>query len=171
MNRYKQIHQLASMPTSTSPRVTRTYNPIPVDWQLIILIAAVGAKNTNWHDICYIGKNRLGQILFLRCQSLRIGDSTMAKLAAIREASSLASSMGFRSFIIFTAVKGIEAMWMNTKKINWQLTTIFEDLKCIQQTHGLQMHIKTVPHLIISEATLLATQASRQFLNFLQINV
>jgi hypothetical protein len=106
----------------------------------------------------------------LGCQSLRIGDSTMAKLAAIREASSLASSLGFRSCIIVTAVKGIEAMWMNVKKINWQLTTIFEDLKCIQQTHGLQMHIKTVPHIIISEATVLATQTSWQFLNFLHTN-
>jgi hypothetical protein len=99
-----------------------------------------------------------------------MGDSTMANLAAIREASSLASSLGFRSFIIFTAVKGIEAMWMNTKKIHWQLTNIFEDLKSIQQNHGLHMHIKTVPHLIISEAKVLATQASRQFLNFLHTN-
>ena len=170
MNRYKQLHQPTSMPTSSSLRTIKTFNPIPADWQLIILTAGVGAQNKNWHGICYIGKNRLGQILFLGCQSLRMGDSTMANHATIREASSLASNLGFRSFIIFTAVKGIETMWMNTKKIHWQLTNIFEDLKSFQQNHGLHVHIKTVPHLIISEAKVLATQASRQFLNFLHTN-
>ena len=71
----------------------------------------------------------------------------MAKLAAIREASSLASSLGFRSFIIFTAVKGMEAMWMNTKKINWQLPTIFEDFKCIQQTANAYQNSPSSYHI------------------------
>ena len=104
MKRYKQHQQHASMPIPS--RSTRNQNQFPKDWQLIILIVVVGAKNKQWHGIAFIWKNRQGHVHFVGCQSLWIGDSTMAKVTAIREASLQVSIQGFRNCIIFTNTKG-----------------------------------------------------------------
>jgi hypothetical protein len=56
-------------------------------------------------------KNRLGQLAFFGCQSIRTRDTTMAKLDAIKEASLLASRQGLRKLVILTNGKGIEKFW------------------------------------------------------------
>ena len=115
INRYTEIPQHTSTPTSVNPRSPRNNTQLPEDWQILILTAGVGAKHKNWHDTAFIGKNRLGQVLFVGCQSLKTGDITMAKVTAIREASLLASRQGLRKIVILTNGEGIEKMWRTTR--------------------------------------------------------
>jgi hypothetical protein len=89
--RYKQNFQTVN---TTLPIISRHHwnsTQLPEDWQTLILTAGVGAQNKKWHGSAFIGKNRLGQVLFYGCQSLRTTNITTTRLIAIREASLVAS--------------------------------------------------------------------------------
>uniref|UniRef100_A0A2N9G2E0 Reverse transcriptase zinc-binding domain-containing protein n=1 Tax=Fagus sylvatica TaxID=28930 RepID=A0A2N9G2E0_FAGSY len=167
-NMYKQGHQQGNMPLH--PPRTRKQIQFPQEWQLIILIANVAAKNKQWQGTAFIGKNRQGEVLFVGCKTLRIAAGTMAKITTIRDASLQASILGIRGCIFLTTSKGLEGMWSSNKQHHWSLQPIFEDIRCIQQHSSLQIHIKAVPKLIIAESISLASQASQHFVNVLHIS-
>ena len=170
-NRYKQIPLHTIVPARQNPRCTRNYTQILEDWQILILTEGVAAKNRKWHGIAFIGKNRTWHVLFVGCQSLRTRDiDVVTKATTIREATLSASKQGYRKIVIFTNSKGIEKMWRTNSQHSWQLTPIFEDLKCLQQLHGLQLHIKYVPKIILAETSSLATQASKHFVKVMNVN-
>ena len=110
VHRYNQIPHQINATTRGNPRRARIYNRVPQDCQLLILTAAVTDKTGKWQGISFIGKNRAAQIVFVGCQSLRTENLIMAKMTAIREASLLASRLGFCKVVILTNSKGIEQM-------------------------------------------------------------
>ena len=151
------------------PRI-RQQIQFPQEWQLIILISNVAAKNKQWQGTAFFGKNRQGEVLFVGCKTLRIAAGTMAKFTTIRDASLQASILGIRGCIFLTTSKGLEGMWSSNMQHHWSLQPIFEAIRCIQQHSGLQIHIKAVPKLIIAESISLASQASQHFVNALHIS-
>ncbi len=156
LHSYKQGHQQGNLPFH--PRITRQQVHLTQEWQLIILIANIAAKNKKWQGTAFIGKNRQDEVLFVGCKTLRIADGTMAKVTTIRDASLQASFLGVRRCIFLTTSKGLEGMWNSNKQQHWSLQPIFEDIRCIQQQLGLQIHIKAVPKLIIADSISLASQ-------------
>jgi hypothetical protein len=170
VHRYNQIPHQINATTRDNPRRARIYNRVPQDCQLLILTAVVTDKTGKWQGISFIGKNRAAQIVFVGCQSLRTENLIMAKMTAIREASLLASRHAFGKVVILTNSKGIEQMWQSTKQQPWQLFPFFADLKCFQQLHGLQIHLKAVHNIIIQEASSLAIQATKHFVNVVNYN-
>jgi hypothetical protein len=110
VHRYNQISHQINATARDNPRRPRIYNRLPQDWKLLILTAAVTDKTGKWQSISFIGKNRAAQSVFVGCQSLRTENLIMAKMTAIREASLLASRLGFCKVLILTNSKGIEQM-------------------------------------------------------------
>ena len=134
-----------------------------------VLQANVAAKNKKWQGTAFIGKDRQGEVLFVGCKTLRIAAGTIAKVTTIKDASLQASFLGVRRCIFLTTSKGLEGMWNSNKQQHWRLQPIFEDIRCIQQQLGLQIHIKAVPKLIIADSISLASQASQHFVNVLHL--
>uniref|UniRef100_A0A2N9GLJ1 Reverse transcriptase zinc-binding domain-containing protein n=1 Tax=Fagus sylvatica TaxID=28930 RepID=A0A2N9GLJ1_FAGSY len=66
--------------------------------------------------------------------------------------------------IILIEDKDIEQMWGSNHLSKWQLTTIFEDIKNLQQQH-LSLHIKATPKQVLKETKSMALTASRTFLD------
>ncbi len=97
----------------------------------MILTEGKIARNGKWLGIAFIGKNRMSQVLFAGCQSTRNKDINITKALVVREATIEAVKLGFQKIIVLTQSKDIKNIWRNHSKYRWQISPIFEDLKCL----------------------------------------
>jgi hypothetical protein len=97
------------------------------------------------------------------CQSTRLKDNNTAKATTVYEAASKALSMGFTNNLILVGSKELEHMWSNKYPHSWKLHPIFEDLHHLKLHNGMQLTIKAVPHIILTDTKNLALTSSHHF--------
>lgn len=106
-------------------------------------------------------KEREGHILFVGCHITILKNNKTAKITIVHLATTKVVTIGFTKINILIGSKDIEKKWNGSNHHRWKLSPIFEDLKYLKHSHGIQLHIKTTPNLIISEAKIMATTDSK----------
>ena len=59
----------------------------------------------------------------------------------------------------------IEQIWGSNHLSRWKLTTIFQDIKNLQQQQHLSLHIKATPKQVLKESKSMSLTASQTFLD------
>jgi hypothetical protein len=78
--------------------------------------------------------------------------------------------LGLERLIVLTEDREIEQMWSSNHISRWNLTTIFQDIKNIQQQHQIRLSIKAIPLPILKDIKSMALTASRTFTDVYHIN-
>jgi hypothetical protein len=170
-NRYTHPPLDALLPIKEAPQRPHAYGQIQKDWQLLMTTAEIFSKTGKRQGIAFVGKTRLGQSNFVGSHIIRAKDSITTTAITIREASLLATSLGFRNLILLTNSKQLEQIWSYQHQHKWHLTPILEDLKDLQHNQGCQFSIKVAPKIILIEAVSLATTAVQTFVNVTRVHL
>jgi hypothetical protein len=63
----------------------------------------------------------------------------------------------------------MEQMWEEKTNHNWQVSPLFADIKALTQQHALHLHIHKVIAFILTTAKVLASYASKYFVNVFNV--
>ena len=128
-NRYTHPPLDALLPIKEATQRPHAYGQIHKDRQLLITTAGIFSKTGKRQGIAFVRKTRSGQSIFVGSHSIKAKDSITTTAIAVREASLLATSLGFRNLILLTNCKQLEQIWSYQHQHKWHLTPILEDLK------------------------------------------